>query len=79
MRGNQIRDQVLLHPQFFIHAAVLLRKGLINAVGRLSHQPQHPLGNMFRRHLQLTAHMILAQLPQELVGGIGQHVVKTDP
>ena len=61
MGGHKIRHQILVHTQTLIHLLVLLCKINIHFVMGLSHLIQNSIADMFRRHFQLTADMILTQ------------------
>ena len=41
MRGNQIRDQILLQPEALVHLSVLLVEGQKNLFARLAHVTEY--------------------------------------
>ena len=79
MGRHQIGNQILFFIDFLVDPAVAAGKLLIYPVGRLSHLLQDGLGHMLRRYLQLTADMVAAQLLQERIILICQHIVEAQP
>ena len=78
MRRHKIRHQILIHTKTLIHLLVLLCKINIHFVMGLSHLIQNSIADMFRRHFQLTADMILTQFFQECFVLICQQIIKTN-
>lgn len=75
MAGHEIRDEVLFLPQFpvgFIEPVLELQEGM--DVG-LAHEVRHVLDDVFRRHFQLAADVVLTEFFDESLVVVGQDVV----
>ena len=75
MAGHEVRDKILLLPQLLIRLLEAADELQICTPVGLAHQVRHPIGDMLRSNLQLTADMILAQLRQEAVPAL-QQIIK---
>ena len=78
MGRHQVRNQILLLFQLFVHPAVLSGKFFIDRMPGLTKTCQHRIRYMLRRNLQLSAHMIPTQLFQKMAVLVRQHIVKPD-
>ena len=67
MRGNQIRDQILLQPEALVHLSVLLVEGQKNLFARLAHVTEYLRRNMLRRDFERSADVIAAKFLDEFV------------
>ncbi len=76
--GHEVGNQVLLLAAFLGQLEVFLTEGLIDVEVGLAHAPQDGGGAMLGGHLQLTRHVILHQLAEESIIGVGQEVVEAD-
>lgn len=75
MTGHEIRNQILFLSQFPIGFIEPVLKGQKGVDIGLSHEVGHVFDDVFRRHLQLAADVILAEFFDEFFIAVGQHVV----
>ena len=75
MAGHEIGHQILLLAQLFIHGRELVHEPFIDLAIALAHHAGHPVGDMLRCNLELTADMMLAEFLQEFILG-QQQIVK---
>ena len=78
MAGNKVRHQILRQADFFIFLRIKAHKLQINILAGLTHTRQNLRCDMLGRHLQQAADMITAQLIQEILLFIRQHIIITD-
>ncbi len=62
MRGDEVRDQVLLLARLFRELLEHLFEAIVGADARLHHLGQRPFFSMLRCNLQVTAHVVGDQL-----------------
>ncbi len=75
---HKIRHQILLLAAFLCCGIEPLLKLLIDLDMRLAHEIQHLVAGVLRRHLELTAHVILHKLVQKIVVLVLEHIVEPD-
>ena len=78
MRGHEIRHDILLFSKVAVELHVFCHKAVIQRGGGLAHQPQHPVGHMLRRDLELPGNMVLDERAQERVALVVHHIVIAD-
>ena len=78
MAGNKIRHKILRQVNLFIFLRKHAHKLQINILTGLTHTRQNLRCDMLGRHLQQTADVIAAQLIQEILLFIRQHIIVTD-
>ena len=74
--AHQIRHGILVHVKLPVYLFKFADKGVVYGDGRLSHPRQDIVGDMLRSGPKLSAHVILAQRPQERFVLIRHQVVK---
>ena len=67
MARHEIRHEILLLAQAFVHAREAPHKFEIDLAVRLAHQPRHAIRDVLGRDLQLAADMILAELFEKII------------
>ena len=77
MRGHEIGHRVLVQMLPLHRALELLHEGVVDLHRRLAHEAQHAVGDVLRRHAQLAAHVVPAQLGQESFVRVRHEIVKT--
>ena len=75
MRGHEVRHGILSLSLLPIQLTVALFKAFVQLVRRLVHIVQHPLGNMLRRDLELSADVMLDKLAQERLVFVIQDII----
>ena len=78
MAGHEVGNQVLLLATLTAEVEIPLAEGLVDVEVGLAHASQNRGGAMLGGDLQLTRYVILHQLTEEGVVGIGQQVVEAD-
>ena len=78
MGGHQIGHHILLEPQLLVEPLILLEEPRIDLMPGLAHLVQHRVGHMLRSHLQLAGDVVLDQLLEKGIAGIGQQIVEAD-
>ena len=78
MGGHQVRHQVLLFPDPFIHPVKLPRKLFVHSVLRFPHQGKHRRGHVLRSYFQLPAYMVFTEFFQKILLLICKQIVETD-
>ena len=80
VRRHQIRHHELLQSASVVGLLEQLHELLVHLMLRLAHHAEYGIGNVLRRHAQLPAHMVLAQLAHERLAlvAIRQHVIEAD-
>ena len=79
MRADQIRHQILIHTAGLIHLIITPCKCGVNAVRRFSERPEHRVGYMFRRHLQLPGDMPADEFFEKRIIMIQHDIIKPHP
>ena len=78
MARDQIRHHVLLESVFAIQAFKFTAECVVDSSARLAHHGQYRVAHVLGRYAQLARDMVLQQLAQKLVRGVGHGVVKAD-
>ena len=78
MARDQVRHHVLLKTVFAVQAFKFTAERIVDGAARLAHYTQHRIAHVLGRYAQLARDMVLQQLAQKLVRGIGHGVVKAD-
>ena len=78
MAADQVRHHVLLQPVLAVECVEASTKRVVNRPRRLAHDREHRIAHVLGRQAQLAAHVVLQQLAQKLVAGVGHGVVKAD-
>ena len=78
MARHQVRHHILIFSYFLIDCRKFFAKTVKHLPFGFAHIIQHPFTHMLRRHPQLPADMVLAQLPQKAVVLVGQQVIIPD-
>ena len=76
MRRHEVRNQVLFLAQIGVNARIAVAETLVHGIVRFAHDRKHRIGYVLGRHFELAAHMMLAQLANECVVGIGKRVIE---
>ena len=76
--GHEVRNEVLLLADGFGDGEEFFAEALVHREGRFAHAGKHRVGAMLGRDLELTADVILHQLAEKGVVGIGHEVIKAN-
>ena len=75
MRGNQVGDQILFLSEGTVDFGISLTEPVIDIASRLSHDGKNLGTDMLGSNFQLTADVILTELPQKGIRGICHDIV----
>ena len=78
MARDQIRHYVLLESVFAVQALKFATERVVDGAARLAHHREHRVAHVLGRYAELARNMMLQQLTQKLVRGVGHGVVKAD-
>ena len=78
MARDEVRHHILLESILAIQAFKFTAECIVDGAARLAHHGQHRVAHVLGRYAQLARDMVLQQLAQKLVRGVGHGVVKAD-
>ena len=78
MAGHEIGHQELIHIVLLVQSKIFVHKPIVYRVPGLAHAAEHRIGHVLRGDLQLPGDVVLHQLPEEGVLGVGQKIVKAN-
>ena len=78
VRADEVGHHVLLLAGAARDLLEAAAEGVVDRAGRLAHGGQDRVAHVLGRQAQLAAHVVVDQLLEELVGLVGQGVVKAD-
>ena len=76
MGRHQVGHKKLLLSQLFVDLIIFSHEMFINFLFGLAKLIQYGVRNVLRRHFELTADMMLHQLPEKGIVGIGQQIIE---
>ena len=78
MARDQVRHHILLESVFTVQTFKFTAERVVDGAARLAHHGEHGVAHVLGRYAQLARDVMLQQLAQKLVRGVGHGVVKAD-